>query len=91
MNEAVHFLHNLVPQPLKREKTGWRRTISSPITIPKQHQTLRSHVTEIAKMLHANALEQGTNPTTCGEIGQTVGCQILNHVPLASGFFSLLA
>ncbi len=54
---------------------------------PEQRQTLQAHVTEIAKFLYADAVEQGMNLATFGEIEQTVRRQTLDHVSSDLGLF----
>lgn len=54
---------------------------------PEQRQTLQAHVTEIAKILHADSVEQGMSLATFGEIEQTVRRQILDHMSPDLGLF----
>lgn len=54
---------------------------------PKQKQQLQTHVTEIAKLLHADTAAQGMKMSTLTEIEKTVRIQLLTHVSPEIGIF----
>ena len=59
---------------------------------PEQKQQLQAHVTEIAKLLHADATAQGMEMGTLVEIEKTVRSQLLTHVsPEIGNFLSTYA
>ena len=54
---------------------------------PEQKLQLHAHVTEIAKLLHADATAQGMAMGTLAEIEKTVRSQLLTHVSPDIGNF----
>jgi len=54
---------------------------------PAQREQIDAHVEEIAKLLYADAVEQGMCLGSLGEIEQTVRSQILEHVAPKVGIF----
>lgn len=59
---------------------------------PEQHQQLKAHVSEIAKLLYDDAHAQGMAMVTLADIEQTVRAQIQVHVsPQLGNFLSTRA
>ena len=59
---------------------------------PEQHQQLQEHVSEIAKLLYADAQAQAMPMESLAAIEQTVRSQMLRHVsPRVGNFLSTLA
>lgn len=59
---------------------------------PDQKDQLQAHVTEIAKLLYADASAQGMEMDTLADIEATVRSQMLTHVsPEIGNFLSTLA
>lgn len=59
---------------------------------PEQHQQLQEHVSEIAKLLYADAQAQAMPMESLAAIEQTVRSQMLRHVsPEVGNFLSTLA
>ena len=54
---------------------------------PEQQQQLDNHVSEIAKLLYADAQAQGMKMDTLGDIEQTVRAQLQTHVSPELGNF----
>jgi hypothetical protein len=54
---------------------------------PEQRKALEEHVNEIAKILHADAVEQGMKMSGLGEIEQTVRHQVQTYVSPRLGIF----
>lgn len=54
---------------------------------PEHQQALETHVNEIAKILYADALEQGLSMNGLGEIEQAVRRQLQTHVSPDLGLF----
>jgi hypothetical protein len=54
---------------------------------PEQRKALEEHVNEIAKILHADAVEEGMELNGLGEIEQTVRHQVQKYVSPRLGIF----
>lgn len=59
---------------------------------PEQRQQLKAHVTEIARILHADAEDNQLEMETLGDIEETIRAQLQSHVsPDLALFLSTLA
>lgn len=54
---------------------------------PEERQKLKAHVSEIAKILHADAIEKGMSMSSLGEIEQAVRSQLQSYVSPDVGIF----
>lgn len=54
---------------------------------PEERQKLKAHVSEVAKILHADAIEKGMSMSSLGEIEQAVRSQLQSYVSPDVGFF----
>ena len=54
---------------------------------PEERQKLKTYVSEIAKILHRDAIEKGMSMSSLGEIEQAVRSQLQSYVAPDVGIF----